>query len=942
VDDFVASGRHFSGTITRLLVEHVQERLGDTGVRSLLDGAGETRQREELVQDTNWSTYGQVRRLLEVAAPLLADVGGLDAIADTIDVVGSATPELAATLQSFGSPMAMTMAVVSGGFFTVIAFEPEALGPSRLRLHRRMLPDFEPFPELCAFLNGMAPLSARLFGMRTVEVSETSCQCGGDAECVTTMEWDENEDLSSQLELVRVQLQVAQARLNSFQEIVEEIVSTDDLDSVLTRIVHNAARATQAPGFILEVVESPSRRRVYTDGLTVEAAETVLAENSGSISVDVMSAHRRYGRLVAVSPTSVAFASGSLESYARLAANALDSAFSLEEARRQAQTTAALLQLSTKLAALASVGELSTTIANAMRDIIDCDYAAVLIVTDGTARVAAHDGFSPSAGAALLEIEVPVDVVDIDGVSIHTLDTAPAHTRSIMLSTGLEIIASIPIVLDDRPAGFLVAAVHSEAQRLTDDAMLCQRLAGLAGQAAVAMKNNLLVDEIRYQSLHDALTGLPNRALILDRAQHMLKRSKRDATPVGALFLDLDGFKEINDTLGHPAGDELLAMVGARLATAVRASDTVGRLGGDEFVVLAEGSSLDAGAEVVAERLLDVLREPFSLSGRDRPLTIGASIGIAVGERQTADELLKDADIALYCAKAAGKGCYRLFAQEMEVEVQARAELTEGMAGAIANQEFFLVYQPIVDLATERPTGVEALLRWQHPKRGVIPPDSFIPVLEETGMIIEVGRWVLAKACCQASEWHAAGHAIDMSVNVSVRQLERSDFIDDVRSALQESGLPPTSLIIEITETAIMRDASSIALVLKSLKRLGVRIAIDDFGTGYSSLAYLRQFPVDALKIDRSFISAAPESAAAAELIHTLVHLGKALHLETLAEGIEYRSQLIQLQEEGCDSGQGFMFARPLEADDVLEVLSRHDGSTSKEHHSPLASIDQT
>ena len=331
--------------------------------------------------------------------------------------------------------------------------------------------------------------------------------------------------------------------------------------------------------------------------------------------------------------------------------------------------------------------------------------------------------------------------------------------------------------------------------------------------------------------------------------------------------------------------------------------------------------SLDAGPEVVAERLLEVLRGPFLLDGRDTPVNISASIGIALGDRISAGELLRDADIALYNAKAAGKSCFRVFAPEMQVEVQDRALLAAGLSTALAEEQYFLLYQPIFDLQAETVTGVEALIRWRHPERGVIRPDLFIPQLEETGMIVEVGGWVLREACRQTAAWHAAGHLIDVSVNASVRQLEREDLIEDVRQALAESGLPGSSLIIEVTETAIMRDAEMTVRVLTALKELGVRIAIDDFGTGYSSLSYLRQFPVDALKIDRSFIHALADSPAAGELIRGLVQLGKALGLETLAEGIEHQEQFERLQQEGCDSGQGFMFARPLEPGALVSFL---------------------
>lgn len=437
--------------------------------------------------------------------------------------------------------------------------------------------------------------------------------------------------------------------------------------------------------------------------------------------------------------------------------------------------------------------------------------------------------------------------------------------------------------------------------------------------------------ELQHQALHDALTGLPNRALVLDRVEQALARAHRGHTPLAVMFLDLDGFKGVNDTYGHAVGDQLLRAVSARLAGTLRGADTVGRLGGDEFVVLLEGSSLVAGPESVAERIQAVLAEPFVIDGDEQlVLRTHASIGIAVGPRHAADDLLRDADVALYEAKAAGKDCYVLFAPEMQVAVQDRLELETDLRATIGTGQLFLAYQPTFDLRTEKITGVEALLRWNHPTRGLVMPDQFIPAAEESGLIIPIGRWVLVEACRQAAAWHGAGHPLAIAVNVSGRQLDGSaDLVEDVRTALTGSGLPASSLTLEITETMLMRDPTRSADRLHALKALGVRVAIDDFGTGYSSLAYLKQFPVDALKIDRSFISGIAESPEGGALIHTLVQLGKTLGIETYAEGIEDHSQLRHLQAEECDSGQGYLFARPLSPEALEALIARTTWSVS-------------
>jgi diguanylate cyclase (GGDEF)-like protein len=425
--------------------------------------------------------------------------------------------------------------------------------------------------------------------------------------------------------------------------------------------------------------------------------------------------------------------------------------------------------------------------------------------------------------------------------------------------------------------------------------------------------------ELHHQAFHDSLTGLPNRALVLDRVGQMLARARRQRTALALLYIDLDDFKDINDTLGHDAGDQLLLGVGSRLSSSLREVDTVGRLGGDEFVVLLEGASLEAGAQAVANRILDVLRTPFEILGNDTPLAVTASIGIAEGDRETPEELLRDADIALYRAKATGKRRAVVFSPSMQQDVDDHRNLDLDLRQAIMNDEFFLLYQPIVALSTGAVIGVEALLRWRHPQRGVIQPDEFIPLLESSGLIIPVGKWVLEVACRQGALWHSQGHLLTVSVNLAAVQLGRDQIIGEVRDALTASGLDPGMLTLELTETTLMHDVQPTLARLELLKALGVRLAIDDFGTGYSSLAYLRQFPIDVLKIDKSFVLGIADSSDSAAIVHTLVQLGKVLGLEIIAEGVENDEQRMRLKAERIEIGQGFLFARPLD----LEALDR-------------------
>jgi diguanylate cyclase (GGDEF)-like protein/PAS domain S-box-containing protein len=429
-------------------------------------------------------------------------------------------------------------------------------------------------------------------------------------------------------------------------------------------------------------------------------------------------------------------------------------------------------------------------------------------------------------------------------------------------------------------------------------------------------------EALAYQSLHDALTGLPNRVLLIDRAERMLAHAHRHPTPVAALYVDLDGFKHINDTFGHAAGDEVLEGVAERLTRTVRDADSVGRIGGDEFVVLLDSMEANAHPELVAERICAVIAQPFELAtAGSRLVSLTASVGIAIAQGHSVDDLLRDADFALYEAKAAGKNRCVLFEQGMHEQAQIRLALEMDLSTALAEEQFFLLYQPTFDIQTERITGVEALIRWRHPERGVLAPGSFVPVAEACGMIAPIGRWVLQTACRQAADWRDRGRPLGVSVNVSARQLDDDDLVAEVAGALAEHQLDPGMLTLEITETALMQDVEAAAVRLASLKQLGVRVAIDDFGTGYSSLSYLRQFPVDALKIDRSFIAGIASSQQAKALIHTLVQLGKTLGLETLGEGIEDDLQLRHLQDADCDYGQGFLLAKPVDVEAIERLL---------------------
>jgi diguanylate cyclase (GGDEF)-like protein len=432
-------------------------------------------------------------------------------------------------------------------------------------------------------------------------------------------------------------------------------------------------------------------------------------------------------------------------------------------------------------------------------------------------------------------------------------------------------------------------------------------------------------ERLRHDSLHDALTGLANRVLFSNRVEHALAQRRMENEPLAVLFIDLDDFKTVNDSLGHQAGDELLVEVAKRLRRCVRAGDTPARLGGDEFAVLVEGALSPQDAVHLAERILAALKPPVSLAGRE--VFVAASVGIAVQPRSqgSAEELLRGADVAMYLAKSKGKGRYELFAQSMYDEVLDRLELKADLQVALERDEFELFYQPIIALSGSI-SSIEALLRWHHPTRGVVPPAKFIPLAEETGLIVPIGRWVLQQACAQAKGWqerHTDHRHLGVCVNLSVRQLHDQGFVDDVAEALRATRLDPSCLTLEITESMLMADVELGAQRLARLKQLRVKLAIDDFGTGYSSLSYLQRFPVDLIKIDRSFVQEVARDANSSALVRSVVDLAAALSVVTVAEGIEDAEQLVALKALDCQLGQGFYFSKPIAATSLELLLGK-------------------
>ncbi|MBJ7330328.1 MAG: EAL domain-containing protein [Solirubrobacteraceae bacterium] len=508
----------------------------------------------------------------------------------------------------------------------------------------------------------------------------------------------------------------------------------------------------------------------------------------------------------------------------------------------------------------------------------------------------------------------PQRFVDLDDEP-EGVFTGPLREHGVVSGVG------VPVGERDRPMGMLCA--YSTEQRVftDDDTNLLQAISHVLAAAIAARRAE---DQARHDAMHDPLTGLPNRVLFSDRLTQALARSERDGSPLAVLLLDIDRFKLINDSLGHVVGDELLREVAPRLSGAIRPSDTVARLGGDEFAVLCEDLEDEREAQEMAERLGACFLRPFALGGEQQFAT--ASVGLVVANGHAgAEELLRDADAAMYRAKEAGRGRYELFDEGMRSRAVARLQVENELRRALDREELRLYFQPIHDLNLGAIASCEALVRWNHPDRGLVGPDQFIPVAEESGLIVPLGAWVLQRACRQLARWrHAVPGAehLRLTINLSARQVAQPDIVDTVSEAIADAGLDPSDIGLEITEHVLIEDAESTADTLRRLQRLGVRLVIDDFGTGYSSLSYLKRYPIEVLKIDRSFIDGiADDESGDLAIVTAIVRMASALGVDVIPEGVETQAQLDRLRELGCQYAQGFLLDRPLPPDELESRL---------------------
>jgi diguanylate cyclase (GGDEF)-like protein len=602
--------------------------------------------------------------------------------------------------------------------------------------------------------------------------------------------------------------------------------------------------------------------------------------------------------------------------------------------RREHERLESLYEATRALHASPQLESAMATAVTQARELFDAQVAEIILFPRAQNDVAFSTRLGPGEDLQVMaptDLDLPADLRrELIDARLTVLLPRPIPTslaKGYLADRRLKDAVMAPLLDEDQVVGVLVVG-----DRLGDISTFeiqdRKMLETLAQHVSVSLENGRLEDslaeltelkeELRHRAFHDSLTNLPNRTLFTERVAHALTRRERSSHGLGVLFLDIDDFKTINDSLGHTAGDQVLRIVAERLRRCLRPSDTVARLGGDEFGILLDDMADTTDALIAAERILDALSEPAYLEGRE--VSIRASLGITVdGHDEQAETLLRNADLAMYMAKRRGKGRYQVFEASMHSEMVERLELTANLTRAIDQHEFALQYQPIVNLETGSIEGVEALVRWRHPTRGLLSPADFIPLAEETGLIIPLGWAILDEACTRAARWQeAGGPPMSVSVNLSPKQLTDPGLVEGVREALERSGIDPGSLILEITEDVLMHEVESTMRTLQDLKGLGVRLAIDDFGTGYSSLSYLERFPVDMLKIAKTFVDGLGRQRST--LVEAVIRLGEALGLRIVAEGIETAEQLDRLRGLRCEQGQGYLFARPLD-EKGIEVL---------------------
>lgn len=935
-----AEERETSSATTKLILAYVRSLLGDEAVDRVLQQAELPHPRALLESDSHWVSYQTRIRLMTAAVDVLGDDEAMFKVGGSA-IRSSVAPSLVLLLRALGTPAQVYRKLprALGKFSTTSTLEMVEVTRDSAVIRFKLHEGYAHSRLDCSYAQGLFSVVPEIFGLPPAHILHDECESDGFDACIYHVTWARRSRLLRRrvaadraYALNNVELTSLRAQLEALQSASAELVHGDDLDAALVRIMAGAASAVLAHGYLLAVRNPDGSTRVHAAGVEPERQQTLAADlldgrdlGQPAVVVDVASSRTWHGRLAVLYPhgqSGVPNEGSMLRAYAGHAAAALDMIQALDAARRGQRRGDVLLELSRRLAAASDMHQVAAIVTAALPEITDCSMGAVLLWHADTGRLRYADmaGVDGVVREALLDVELsPLDVPELAQMLTALqpvrlkIDEVGVVLRELLSSAGVSHVICVPLLAGGELLGVVAASWPQEAPPPVGEGDLTLRLIGVADQAATALQNARLVSEVRHQALHDSLTGLPNRVLFTDRLAEALR--SRSTQRIGVLFCDLDRFKQVNDARGHAVGDELLRQAAARIVSAVRDCDTVGRISGDEFAVFLPHLATPEQAVIVARRITAAFDRPFRVEGEDLRVTTSVGVAVHSGSNGRVDQLLRAADAAMYDAKqrglnqvsatpsgsrprpASGGGAAPVVSLERELQE------------ALERDELRLFYQPIVDVPSGSTVGSEALVRWQHPRLGLLSPATFLPVAEETQLIVDVDAWVLRTACAEAALRPIASQRV--AVNLSGRTLSDPQLVSRVRAALQASRLPAECLEVEIVESRALLDVAAVQERLQALRLLGVRVALDDFGTGYSTLTWLQMLPVDQVKIDRSFTSRIACDAGTAALIRGVLALTHELGLDVVAEGVEKREQLEALHAAGVRRMQGYLLGRP-------------------------------
>ena len=930
--------REVSSVLPVMTLTHVRRAFGEDAVAHVLRCADLSPEDPRLAVD-EWMPLALATAVVDAAAELCGDPGVgrcagreyfMDHEARGLTNVILAEGDPAAALE-FAATFASRMSV--GRHFRV---------SQRSEFHAVIESSSDhPKRYFCDLCTGYFSNIPSVFGMSGTAV-EPYCTHLGDDHCEFHVRWEPLDQVTDHATAGRQALAEALASFEDLQTMSAELLAAGDTAAVLARVAHRVSLSVMAPRTLVSVRtgdRAPTQVASvgFVDDDAHAASEAMWAGRPPPgrgkvVTMPIESPQRKYGFLAVFLPPGadeIELDERFLAVYASNAAAAIDRTESAQEARRSHQTTAALLSLAGSLASATTVEGVCDRLADAIPDVVGCDVGGVWLwrASEAVFHLTSWTDTWISPGrrcirpAELLHLR---DLAEDPRPIVIRADNDDPVIDELLDEWGVEEGIAVPIQLRGEFLGMVAASstTPSRDEEAIEERM--ERLTALADHASTAIDSSRLLEQIRHQALHDPLTGLPNRLLAEATAREALERASDDAAVVGLLFVDLDRFKNVNDTLGHSAGDELIRSVAGRLKSCLPDDGFVARLGGDEFLVLLPGIGGVEGAVAVATRIIETVKHPFTIE--DQQVFISSSVGIACFPDHGGDYsvLMSHADTAMYDAKDYGRSTFAVHAATHSDERHQRLELESQLHLAVEREELVVLYQPQVDLRSLVVVGVEALVRWNHPTRGLLAPAAFLSMAEESGVIVDIDHWVRRRALTQAKAWSDAGTPLRLAFNLSTRDLRNPEIVDELGKLISEVGLSPHLIEMEITDRVVM-STDDLPNVLERLRTLGTQMAIDDFGTGNSVISRLQRCPVDALKIDRSFVSELAVPRPDTRLVNALISMAHALGLVVVAEGIEEQGQADILSQYGCDIGQGYLFGRPVPASEIdLQVVALH------------------